>query len=187
VLYLIQGPDPLQFLCSPRAAVNAALIPPPQWNASMVIPMYLPWSAQPKWRGHYGPDGKWISEWPGGICKECGAQVEGDPSRRYCSSVCKKRAHTRSSNHAGRTQKSARKQGRAHSAYEIIGKFELHDAFQGRCAICRAPVGVSEAWLGHKLPVSEGGQHTRGNIGPVHKRCEEGWTRNPPTDLSRDS
>lgn len=130
-----RGPDPLQFLCSPRAAVNAALIPPPQWNAFMVIPMYLPWSAQPKWRGHYGLDGKWISEWPGGMCKECGAQVEGDPSRRYCSSVCKKRAHTRSSNHAGRTQKSARKQGRAHSAYEIIGKFELHDAFEGRCAI----------------------------------------------------
>jgi 5-methylcytosine-specific restriction endonuclease McrA len=138
--------------------------------------MFPEW-LQPEWRGRYGGDGHWVSEWPAGICKECGVQFQGDPSRRYCSPACKKRAHTRSGNHAGRTRKRVRKHGGVHSAYEIIGKFELHDAFQGLCAICGDPIDASEAWLGHKVSVSEGGQHTRGNIAPVHKGCEEAWTR----------
>jgi 5-methylcytosine-specific restriction endonuclease McrA len=142
--------------------------------------MFPEW-LQPEWRGRYGGDGHWVSEWPAGICKECGVQFQGDPSRRYCSPACKKRAHTRSGNHAGRTRKRVRKHGGVHSAYEIIGKFELHDAFQGLCAICGDPIDASEAWLGHKVSVSEGGQHTRGNIAPVHKGCEEAWTRGAVT------
>jgi hypothetical protein len=69
----------------------------------------------------YGGDGRWVSEWRVGICKECGAHVEGD-SRRYCSPACQRKAHARSNNHAARTRKHVREHGGVPSAYEIIGK-----------------------------------------------------------------
>jgi hypothetical protein len=65
--------------------------------------------------------------------------------------------------------------------YHIIGKHELLVAFHGVCAFCRKPVGLPEAWLAHGVAVSKGGQHTRDNIAPVHKACEEEWTRRDNT------
>jgi hypothetical protein len=135
-----------------------------------------PWSHQAKWRGHYGIDGVWISGWPEGVCKECGMAFRGTPQQRYCTGECRRRAHSRSNNHAARARKWAKAMSRKPSPYHVIGKSELHHAFRGLCALCQNPVGVSEAWVGHRIAVSDGGQHTRENIAPVHKACENDWT-----------
>lgn len=139
--------------------------------------MNLPVMVQPSWRGHTDESGAWISEWPPFLCKECGIPFEGVATRRYCSELCKKRAKNRSDNHAGRTRTRSRKDGRIWPKYEIVGKFELLQAFQGLCGYCAKPVALNELIIGHIAGVLTGGQHTRKNISPVHPDCEADWNR----------
>lgn len=140
-------------------------------------PFHLPLAVEPVWRGHHTETGTWKSEWPEHLCKECGSPFEGVSARRYCSDQCKKKAKNRSGNHAGRTRKRGRRDARRPVKYDIIGKFELHDAFRGLCGYCAKPVALDELLVGHVVGVREGGQHTRRNVAPIHADCEETWNR----------
>lgn len=134
-----------------------------------------PWTIVPAWRGRTDAVGKWISEWPEGICKECGTGFPPGLGRLYCCRKCKRRSKNRANAHARRARKITLKTGSARVKYDIIGKFELLEAFGGRCGICARAVGM-DAWIGHITAVERGGQHTRTNIAPVHKECENTWT-----------
>ena len=141
----------------------------------------VPWSKAPSWRGSYDSVGTWISEWPDGLCKECGARFDGPPSRRYCGDPCRKRSHSRSGNHNTRIRKLAQKVGRVRPKYEIVGKFELLDAWSHRCGICGQTIVFDEAWcFGHITPIVDGGSHVRGNLGPHHLKCELMWHQEHP-------
>lgn len=59
--------------------------------------------------------------------------------------------------------------------YEIIGKFELLQAYGARCALCANNLHIQEMWVGHIISVVKGGQHTRDNVAPVHSTCERSW------------
>ncbi len=137
--------------------------------------MDLPLAVQPRWRSHYDLGAKWISEGPPGICKECGAPFSGVATRRWCSDECRRRARSRSGSHAGRTRRRARLDQGSYAKYDIVGKFELHDAFRGRCGYCAKPIRLDEILIGHVTGVREGGQHTRANIAPIHATCEAEW------------
>lgn len=137
--------------------------------------MDLPLAVHSQWRGHYDVTRKWISDWPAGICKECGAPFTGLATRRWCSDECRRRARSRSGSHAGRTRRCARLDQRSYGKYDIVGKFELHDAFRGLCGYCAKPIRLDEILIGHVAGVREGGQHTRENIAPIHASCEAEW------------
>lgn len=140
-----------------------------------------PWTIVPLWRGHADAAGRWISEWPEGICKECGTGFSPGQGRLYCSRSCKRRAKNSANAHARRARKVTLKAGGIRLKYDIIGKFELLEAFGGRCGICARAVGM-DAWIGHIAAVERGGQHTRTNVAPVHKECENAWTLSQITD-----
>ena len=132
-------------------------------------------SVQAAWSGHYNDLGKWVSLWPIGVCKECGESFQGTPTQVWCSDLCRKKAASRSNRHARRTRKAAIRDGRTYPPYEIIGRYELLHAFDGLCAKCGKTLPLEDAWVGHIVGVEYGGQHTRRNIAPVHKACEQRW------------
>ena len=143
-------------------------------KASRSVPRREPWALKPKWRGQYDRNGVWRSGWPSGLCKECGESFDG-LLQHWCSPQHKKKAYSRSNSHAARTRKRLAS-GETAPRYHIIGKFELVEAFGGQCALCHDPVSVQEAWVGHIRAVKDGGQHTRENVAPVHRKCEQDFT-----------
>lgn len=117
----------------------------------------------------------WPSEWPQGLCKECGDRFAGSETRRWCSKTCKNRAKNKRGVHARRIRKAAASLGLKHTVCETIGTFELLKAYGFRCGKCGEELPRSEVWMGHIIGVEHGGQHTRANIAPVHKACEQEW------------
>ena len=146
----------------------------------------LPLALSPSWRGAYDERGTWISTWPPGLCKECGQSFDGTLTQRWCSPRCRSRARNRSGSHAARTRRAALKIGRRCPPYEIIGRFELHDAFRGLCGKCGTVLPLQDTWIGHVIGVEKGGQHTRGNIAAIHKNCEQEWNREQREAEERD-
>lgn len=140
--------------------------------------MTEPWkSVSTQWRGNRN-DEHWTTSWPRGLCKECGKEFQVVAGGRYwwCSDRCKRKAHNRSGNHAGRIRRLARKQSLPWPPYEIVGRFELYDAYQGRCGYCGRNVDFAENWIfGHIAGVAEGGSHVRENLAVVHQSCEWEW------------
>ena len=120
---------------------------------------------------------EWAHPWPAGICPECGSLFQTPSTRRWCSPKCGRSAHGRSNRHAGRRRKALEKLGGPveKEAYETVGKMELLTAFGHRCGKCALPLALAEVWIGHIIGVEHGGQHTRANIAPVHKACEQQW------------
>lgn len=136
---------------------------------------------QPRWRGHYNAQGTWSSDWPPNVCKECSKAFQGSPDRRWCSDRCRRSARNRSGNHGGRTADAARRLGLPVPAYEIIGKFELLQAFGGLCGKCGRDLLLADVWTGHIIGVEHVGPHTRRNIAAIHKACEQDWNREQRT------
>jgi hypothetical protein len=94
----------------------------------------------------------------------------------WCSPQCKKRAHGRSGGHGSRVRRLARGQGLKWPRYEIVGKFELYDAYGGLCGYCGQSVDFNETWFfAHVSGVASGGAQTRKNLAVVHQRCELEW------------
>jgi hypothetical protein len=118
----------------------------------------------------------WSHRWPAGICKECGTLFEGTDTQRWCSERCSKSAHGRANRHAQRTKRALEVQGKDRAeSYETVGRLELLTAFRHSCGKCGEPLALPEVWVAHILGVEYGGQHTRANIAPVHKMCEQEW------------
>jgi hypothetical protein len=121
-------------------------------------------------------DPDWSHAWPPGICPECGSLFETPSNRRWCSAACSKKAHGRSNHHAERRREALEKLGRSDiESYETVGKLELLTAFAHKCGKCTLPLALADVWIAHIIGVEHGGQHTRANIAPVHKACEQQW------------
>lgn len=120
---------------------------------------------------------EWKHPWPAGICPECGSLFELPSNRRWCSSECSKKARRRANGHAERRRKALEKLDRTveKESFETVGKSELLTAFRHRCGKCGLPLALDDVWIGHIVGVEHGGQHTRANIAPVHKACEQQW------------
>jgi 5-methylcytosine-specific restriction endonuclease McrA len=109
-------------------------------------------------------------------CKECGERFAlSSRTQVWCLRRCRRKAYSRSGLHAARARRWASLHHVKPSRYEIIGKFEIWTAYQECCAICARPIAVADIWMGHIKAVSDGGQHTRANMAPVHMECEKRW------------
>ena len=129
---------------------------------------------------------EWSQPWPAGICPECGSLFELPSNRRWCSSQCSTKARRRANGHNERRRKALQRLGRTadFESYETVGKLELLTAFRHRCGKCGLPLALQDVWIGHILGVEHGGQHTRANIAPVHKACEQQWNADQRLSIS---
>lgn len=60
--------------------------------------------------------------------------------------------------------------------YDIIGRYELLDAYGNRCGYCGEQLDIADQLVtAHVTSVLDRGQHTRANIAPVHQKCELAW------------